>query len=56
MYAEDYGVPELARAEYATLGRGAEACVSCAHRACTGACPHGIEIASLTARTHGILA
>jgi uncharacterized protein len=54
MYAEDYGAPELARAEYAALGRGAEACIACAHRAC--ACPHGIEIASLTAHTHGILA
>jgi ferredoxin len=34
MYAEDYGAPELARAEYAALGRGAEACIGCAHRAC----------------------
>ena len=56
MYAEDYGARELARAEYAALGRGAEACLGCAHRACTGACPHGIDIASLTMRTHGILA
>jgi len=56
MYAEDYGAPELARAEYAALGRGADACAGCAHRACTGACPHGIDIASLTAHTHGILA
>jgi predicted aldo/keto reductase-like oxidoreductase len=56
MYAEDYGAPELARAEYAALGRGAEACIGCAHRACTGACPHGIAIAPLTAHAHGILA
>ena len=56
MYAEDYGAPELARAEYAALGRGAEACLGCAHRACTGACPHGIDIASLTVRTHETLA
>jgi predicted aldo/keto reductase-like oxidoreductase len=56
MYAEDYGAPAFARTQYAALGRGAEACVGCAHRACTGACPHGIDIASLTARTHGLLA
>jgi len=56
MYAEDYGAPELARSEYASLGRGAEACIGCAHRACASACPHGIDIASLTARAHGILA
>jgi predicted aldo/keto reductase-like oxidoreductase len=56
MYAEDYRARDLARAEYAALGRGADACVECAHRACTGACPHGIDIASLTARTHGMLA
>lgn len=55
MYAEDYGAQDLARAEYAALGRGADACVGCAHRACTGACPHGIDIPSLTARTHRIL-
>jgi predicted aldo/keto reductase-like oxidoreductase len=56
MYAEDYGAPELARSEYAALGRGAEACLGCAHRSCTGACPHGIDIASLTERTHTALA
>jgi uncharacterized protein len=56
MYAEDYGAPELARSEYAALGRGADACIGCAHRSCTGACPHGIDIATLTARTHEILA
>jgi len=56
MYAEDYGAPELARAEYAALGSGAEACIGCSHRACTGACPHGIDISSLTAHAHRILA
>ena len=55
MYAEDYGAPEFARAEYAALGRGAQACLGCAHRACTGACPHGIDIASLTVRAHDLL-
>lgn len=55
MYAEDYDAQGLARAEYAALGRGADACIGCAHRACTGACPHGIDIASLTAHTHRLL-
>lgn len=56
MYAEDYADPALARGDYARLGRGAEACVGCAHRACLGACPYGIEIAGLTAATHRTLA
>ncbi|MCZ6463597.1 MAG: hypothetical protein O7A09_04600, partial [Proteobacteria bacterium] len=48
MYAEDYGDLELARADYAELGAGASPCLSCAHRACTGACPFGLDIPSLT--------
>jgi predicted aldo/keto reductase-like oxidoreductase len=52
MYADDYGDLAFARDEYARLGRGAQACASCAHRACTGACPFGIDIASLTAPAH----
>ncbi len=56
MYAEDYGDMGLARGEYAVLGSAASACVSCSHRACTGACPFGLEIPELTARTHRILA
>src|SRR6185436_20098631 len=32
MYAEDYGAQAFARAEYAALGRGADACIACAHR------------------------
>jgi predicted aldo/keto reductase-like oxidoreductase len=52
MYAEDYGDVAFARSEYATLGAGAAACVSCAHRACTGACPHGLELPALTLRAH----
>jgi hypothetical protein len=52
MYAHDYGDLRLARREYAQLGRNAQACVGCAHEACTGACPYGIDIAALTAPTH----
>jgi uncharacterized protein len=52
MYAEDYGDARLARREYAKLERDAQACIGCAHRACTGACPYGIDIAALTAPAH----
>ena len=56
MYAEDYGDLRLARSEYAALGAGAGACASCAHRACTGACPHGLDIPELTTRAHRTIA
>jgi uncharacterized protein len=52
MYAHDYGDVRLARREYARIGGNAQACVGCAHQACTGACPYGIDIASLTATAH----
>ena len=48
MYQVDYGDPALARAEYAALGEPAAACLTCAHRSCLAACPHGIPIAELT--------
>ncbi len=56
MYAEDYGELAYARSEYAALGAGASACLSCAHRACTGACPHGLDIPELTTRAHRTIA
>jgi uncharacterized protein len=56
MYACDYGDPALAKSEYEALGRGAEACLSCAERSCAGACPHGIAIADLTRETHALVA
>lgn len=56
MYAEDYADAELARTDYAKLGDGAAACVGCAHQSCLGACPYGIDIGALTARTHRRLA
>ena len=48
MYAIDYQDMELARTDYAALGRGAAACVACAHEACLGACPNGIRIPAAT--------
>ncbi len=56
MYAHDYGDVGLAKREYSSLAGNAQACVSCAHQACTGACPFGIDIAGLTAPTHQRLA
>jgi predicted aldo/keto reductase-like oxidoreductase len=52
MYAEDYGDVAFARSEYAMLSTDASACLSCAHRACTGRCPHGLELPGLTLRAH----
>jgi predicted aldo/keto reductase-like oxidoreductase len=52
MYAEDYGDLSLARSEYAALGAGAAACLSCPHQACANACPHGLAIPELTRRAH----
>jgi uncharacterized protein len=48
MYEVDYGDSTLARTEYADLGAGATACLTCAHRACLSACPAGVPIAKLT--------
>src|SRR5262245_43027687 len=52
MYAEDYGDLSLARSEYAQLGSGAAACLTCPHQACAQACPHGLAIPELTRRAH----
>jgi predicted aldo/keto reductase-like oxidoreductase len=48
MYAVDYGDAVLAKAEYAELGDGANACLTCTHSSCLRACPLGIPIAELT--------
>ncbi len=48
MYDVDYGNPALAVEDYAKLDGGAEACLTCAHQACTGACPFGIPIPDFT--------
>jgi predicted aldo/keto reductase-like oxidoreductase len=56
MYARDYGDLELARADYAALGEGAGACLSCSVRSCAGACPYGLELDAWTEDTHRWLA
>lgn len=48
MYDVDYRDHLLARTDYAKLGKGAAACLTCGHRACLGACPLGIPIAAFT--------
>ncbi len=55
MYARDYGDLRLARDQYAALGAGASACLSCAHHACAGACPHGVQTQDLLGPTHLML-
>jgi len=55
MYFEDYGDETLARGDYARLGAGAAACVSCSGAPCRTACPHGVAIPELSRRTHGLM-
>jgi len=56
MYAVDYGDLRMARDEYSTIVRNAEACLSCTARPCAGACPHGLDVASLATPVHRLLA
>src|SRR2546425_35943 len=50
MYAQDYGDMRLARSEYALLGAGASACLTCTAQPCAGACTHGLPINALLPR------
>ena len=56
MYAVDYGELEDARAAYAELGSGAAPCLSCTEQSCLRACPHGLEVSTLTRSAAGLLA
>jgi predicted aldo/keto reductase-like oxidoreductase len=56
MYARDYEDLALARREYARLGAGARACLTCSARACAGACPHGLAPEVLAPESHRLLA
>ncbi|MBI3128386.1 MAG: aldo/keto reductase [Candidatus Tectomicrobia bacterium] len=56
MYAVDYGDLRLARSEYALLGAGASACLTCAHQACAGSCTYGLPVQTLLRPTHRMLA
>lgn len=44
MYDVDYGNKALAIEDYARLGAGASACLTCDSKVCSGACPYGIPI------------
>ena len=48
MYDVDYGDHALARTDYAKLGAGAGACLTCTHQACSSACPFGLPIPQFT--------
>ena len=56
MYARDYQDETLARSEYAQLGDGASACLTCPTQDCAGACTYGLPVAKLTGPTHRMLA
>ncbi len=55
MYAVDYGDLRFARDEYALLGNGAEACLSCTAKPCATACVYGLRPDVLLAPTHRAL-
>lgn len=55
MYAVDYQDLEFARDEYAQLGAGAAACLSCDGKPCQSACTHGLNIAKMCGPTHIML-
>lgn len=52
MYAVDYEDERLARDEYAQLGTGAAACLTCPTQACAGSCTYGLPVEKLLAPTH----
>ena len=56
MYATDYQDVPFARDEYAALAANAAACLGCSGEPCRDACTHGLDIASLCAPTHRMLA
>lgn len=55
MYAQDYGDMRLAHSEYALLGAGAVACLTCTQQPCASACSHGLPIHTMLAPTHRML-
>jgi len=52
MYAVDYGDERLARDEYAQLGEGASACLTCPTQACAGSCTYGLPVEKYLAPIH----
>jgi predicted aldo/keto reductase-like oxidoreductase len=55
MYAVDYEDLRFARDEYAMLGAGASACLSCTAKPCATACRYGLRPDVLLAPTHRAL-
>jgi hypothetical protein len=48
MYALDYGALEAGAATYAGIARDASACVTCTTPTCLSACPHDVDVRTLT--------
>ncbi len=48
MYDVDYGNKALAIEDYARLGHGASACLTCDNKVCSSACPYGVPIPEYT--------
>ncbi|HIJ84606.1 MAG TPA: hypothetical protein HPQ00_10445, partial [Magnetococcales bacterium] len=46
MYFKNYGDEKRAMESYAALGQAARPCLGCASSTCTGACPHGLDVAA----------
>ena len=56
MYATDYQDLDFARREYRTLDVNASACLTCSGKPCRSACSHGLNVSTLCAPTHRMLA
>jgi len=58
MYADQFGMVDQARLEYADLApsRNARACLECTSQACVAACPEGLPVKRLMRSTHPMLA
>jgi len=56
MYAVDYGEPQSARRDYASLAGDASPCAQCSGAPCAAACAYGLDIRTLAADTHRRLA
>ena len=52
MYFADYGDQKRAMADYAALGRKADACLGCDGAPCSAACPHGLPVAAKLHAAH----
>ena len=52
----NYTTYDRVQSEYARLGEGAAACLSCTGAPCATACPYGLPVGALTRDAHRTLA